>query len=95
MTGNSLVEPSTVAYEQVFGPFHGWTAKKALVAALQELPSRDLLFKTINEEGKYSMLLYILLMAGAIGAFINIPFKERFYTTFIEYIKICEPIKSF
>ena len=49
----------------------------------------------LNEESKYSMLLYILLMAGAIGAFINIPFKERFYTTFIEYIKICEPIKSF
>ena len=60
--GNSFVEPSTVAYEQVFGPYHGWTVKKAVVAALQELPSRDVLFKTINEDGKYSMLLYILLM---------------------------------
>jgi len=48
--GNSLIEPSTVAYEQVFGPYHGWTVKKAVVAALQELPSRDVLFKTINED---------------------------------------------
>jgi len=62
---------------------------------LQELPSRDLLFKTINEDGKYSMLLYILLMAGTIGAFINRLFKESFYITFIENVKICELIKSF
>ena len=68
MTGEiHSFEPSTVAYEQVFGPYHGWTAKKAVVAALQELPSRDLFFKTINEDGKYSMLFYILLKVVAIG----------------------------
>jgi len=48
--GNSLVEPCTIAYEQSFAPYHGWTAKKAVIASLQELPSRDLLLRTIKED---------------------------------------------
>ena len=56
MTGNFLVEPCTIAYEQVFGPYHGWADKKAVIAALQELPSRDLLLRTIKEDGTYSIL---------------------------------------
>jgi hypothetical protein len=48
--GNSLVEPFKAAYEQVFAPYHGWTVKKAVNAAVEELPSRDLLLNLLNED---------------------------------------------
>ncbi|XP_075672896.1 accelerated cell death 11-like [Castanea sativa] len=60
--GNSLVEPFTAAYEQVFAPYHGWTVKKAVIAALKVLPSKDLLLPLLNEDDdsvKESMQKYI------------------------------------
>ncbi|KAM4087908.1 hypothetical protein ACB094_07G031300 [Castanea mollissima] len=60
--GNSLVEPFTAAYEQVFAPYHGWTVKKAVIVALKVLPSKDLLLPLLNEDDdsvKESMQKYI------------------------------------
>ncbi|KAK7858282.1 accelerated cell death 11 [Quercus suber] len=54
--GNSLVEPFTAAYEQVFAPYHGWIVKKVVIAALEELPSKDILLTLLNEDGKNSIL---------------------------------------
>ncbi|KAM3699102.1 hypothetical protein ACB098_05G000100 [Castanea mollissima] len=57
----SLVEIFAVAYEQVFAPYHGWNSSdgfilsiglsaKAVIAALERLPSNDLILQLLNED---------------------------------------------
>ena len=73
--GKSLAETFAIAYDQVFASYHGWTSsdgfilsiglsKDAMIAALEELPSRDLLLRLLNEDGKYSMLHCLFLTFG-------------------------------
>ncbi|KAL4625104.1 hypothetical protein ACB092_05G000100 [Castanea dentata] len=73
--GKSLAETFAIAYDQVFASYHGWTSsdgfilsiglsKNAIIAALEELPSRDLLLKLLSEDGKHSMLYCLFLTSG-------------------------------
>ncbi|KAL0009646.1 hypothetical protein SO802_004754 [Lithocarpus litseifolius] len=57
----SLAEISSVAYEQVIAPYHGWASSdgfilsiglsaKAVIAAMERLPSSDLILQLLNED---------------------------------------------
>lgn len=49
--GNSLKEPASKAYEQVFAPHHGWTIRKAVGAGMFMLPTKTQFLKKLNEQG--------------------------------------------
>eukprot|EP00262_Sarcandra_glabra_P009232 TRINITY_DN23310_c0_g1_i1.p1 TRINITY_DN23310_c0_g1~~TRINITY_DN23310_c0_g1_i1.p1 ORF type:complete len:204 (-),score=22.70 TRINITY_DN23310_c0_g1_i1:133-744(-) len=48
--GNSLKDPATVAYAQVFAPHHGWAIRKAVAAGMYALPTKAQLLKKLNED---------------------------------------------
>ncbi|XVE94226.1 hypothetical protein REPUB_Repub01dG0263500 [Reevesia pubescens] len=48
--GNSLKDPATKAYAQVFAPHHGWAIRKAVAAGMYALPTRAQLLKRLNED---------------------------------------------
>jgi len=50
--GNSLRDPASKAYEQVFAPHHGWAIRKAVSAGMYALPTKEQLLKKLNEDGK-------------------------------------------
>ncbi|KAJ1414412.1 Glycolipid transfer protein domain [Sesbania bispinosa] len=50
--GNSLRDPASKAYEQVFAPYHGWAIRKAVSAGMYVLPSKEQLLKKLNEDGE-------------------------------------------
>ncbi|KAG4948965.1 hypothetical protein AAZX31_15G122900 [Glycine max] len=48
--GNSLRDPASKAYEQVFAPHHGWAIRKAVSAGMYALPTKEQLLKKLNED---------------------------------------------
>ncbi|EOX96970.1 Glycolipid transfer protein (GLTP) family protein [Theobroma cacao] len=48
--GNSLKDPASRAYAQVFAPHHGWAIRKAVAAGMYALPTRAQLLKKLNED---------------------------------------------
>jgi len=49
---NSLKDPASKAYDQVFAPHHGWAIRKAVAAGMYVLPTKEQLLKKLNEDGK-------------------------------------------
>ncbi|KAH9747812.1 Accelerated cell death 11 [Citrus sinensis] len=49
--GNSLKDPASKAYTQVFAPHHGWAIRKAVAAGMYALPTRAQLLRKLNEDG--------------------------------------------
>uniref|UniRef100_A0A5B7C3Y5 Putative ceramide-1-phosphate transfer protein-like n=1 Tax=Davidia involucrata TaxID=16924 RepID=A0A5B7C3Y5_DAVIN len=47
--GNSIIGPVSTAYEQVFGPYHGWAIRTAVSAAMYALPTKTQLLKKLND----------------------------------------------
>jgi hypothetical protein len=57
--GNSLKEPASKPYEQVFAPHHSWTIRKAVGAGMFLLPSKSQFLQKLHEEGEFkSMVLF-------------------------------------
>ncbi|PSS04941.1 Accelerated cell death like [Actinidia chinensis var. chinensis] len=48
--GNSLKNPASTAYAQVFAPHHGWAIRKAVAAGMYALPTKVQLLKKLNED---------------------------------------------
>ncbi|KAL2463225.1 Accelerated cell death 11 [Forsythia ovata] len=48
--GNSLKDPASKAYAQVFAPHHGWAIRKAVGAGMYALPTKAQLLKKLNED---------------------------------------------
>ncbi|XP_027933663.1 accelerated cell death 11 isoform X2 [Vigna unguiculata] len=48
--GNSLKDPASKAYDQVFAPHHGWAIRKAVAAGMYVLPTKEQLLKKLNED---------------------------------------------
>ncbi|KAK7331257.1 hypothetical protein VNO77_25477 [Canavalia gladiata] len=69
MEGNSLKDPASKAYEQVFAPHHGWAIRKAVSAGMYVLPTREQLLKKLNEDeasAKVQMQIYVTASAPLI-----------------------------
>lgn len=50
--GNSLKDPASKAYQQVFAPHHGWVIRKAVAAGMYALPTKEQLLNKLNEDGE-------------------------------------------
>ncbi|CAN1812940.1 Accelerated cell death 11 [Linum perenne] len=48
--GDSLKDPASKAYTQVFAPHHGWAIRKAVGAGMYALPTRTQLMRKLNED---------------------------------------------
>ncbi|KAK8688153.1 hypothetical protein V6N13_086930 [Hibiscus sabdariffa] len=48
--GDSLKDPASKAYAQVFAPHHGWVIRKAVAAGMYALPTKAQLMKKLNED---------------------------------------------
>ncbi|KAL2341516.1 hypothetical protein Fmac_009456 [Flemingia macrophylla] len=60
--GNSLRDPASKAYEQVFAPHHGWAIRKAVSAGMYVLPTKEQLLRKLNEDeasAKVQMQSYV------------------------------------
>lgn len=57
--GNSLKEPASTAYEQVFAPHHSWTIRKAVGAGMFLLPSKSQFLQKLHEEGEVKSMVLI------------------------------------
>ncbi|XP_061373670.1 accelerated cell death 11-like [Gastrolobium bilobum] len=67
--GNSLRDPASKAYEQVFAPYHGWAIRKAVSAGMYVLPTKEQLLKKLNEDeasAKVQMQYYVSASASLI-----------------------------
>lgn len=53
--GNSLKDPASKAYAQVFAPYHGWAIRKAVAAGMYALPTKAQLLSKLNEDGESSI----------------------------------------
>ncbi|KAF2317879.1 hypothetical protein GH714_041199 [Hevea brasiliensis] len=51
--GNSLRDPGSKAYAQVFAPHHGWAIRKAVDAGMYTLPTKAQLLNKLNEDGGF------------------------------------------
>ncbi|CAN6465313.1 unnamed protein product [Victoria cruziana] len=50
--GNSLRDAASLAYGEVFAPYHGWAIRKAVAAGMYTLPTKSQLLMKLNESGK-------------------------------------------
>ncbi|KAL6198477.1 hypothetical protein ACLB2K_028266 [Fragaria x ananassa] len=48
--GNSLKDPASKAYQQVFAPHHGWVIRKAVGVGMYALPTKEQLLNKLNED---------------------------------------------
>ncbi|BAT87666.1 hypothetical protein LR48_Vigan09g184100 [Vigna angularis] len=67
--GNSLKDPASKAYDQVFAPHHGWAIRKAVAAGMYVLPTKEQLLKKLNEDeasAKVHMQSYVTASAPLI-----------------------------
>ncbi|KAL9452849.1 hypothetical protein AB3S75_008607 [Citrus x aurantiifolia] len=67
--GNSLKDPASKAYAQVFAPHHGWAIRKAVAAGMYALPTRAQLLRKLNEDetsARIQMQNYITTSAPVI-----------------------------
>ncbi|KAH0883043.1 hypothetical protein HID58_059139 [Brassica napus] len=68
-SNNSLKDPSSKSYAQVFAPHHGWAIRKAVALGMYALPTRTHLLKMLNEEeaeAKIQMESYVNASAPVI-----------------------------
>ncbi|CAA7049058.1 unnamed protein product [Microthlaspi erraticum] len=66
---NSLKDPASKSYAQVFAPHHGWAIRKAVALGMYALPTRPQLLKLLNEEeaeAKIEMQSYVNASAPVI-----------------------------
>ncbi|XP_044478132.1 accelerated cell death 11-like isoform X1 [Mangifera indica] len=67
--GNSLKDPASKAYAQVFAPHHGWAIRKAVAAGMYALPTKAQLLNKLNEDeasARVHMQSYITASAPVI-----------------------------
>lgn len=67
--GNSLKDPASKAYGQVFAPHHGWAIRKAVAAGMYALPTKSQLLRKLNEDdasARIQMQNYIAASAPVI-----------------------------
>jgi|UniRef100_A0A2N9IHS0 HAMP domain-containing protein len=67
--GNSLKDPASKAYAQVFAPHHGWAIRKAVGAGMYALPTKAQLLQKLNEDepsARTQMQSYIAASAPVI-----------------------------
>ncbi|KAK3188670.1 hypothetical protein Dsin_028231 [Dipteronia sinensis] len=67
--GNSLKDPASKAYAQVFAPHHGWAIRKAVAAGMYALPTRAQLLSMLNENetsARIQMQSYVTTSAPVI-----------------------------
>ncbi|WVY93800.1 hypothetical protein V8G54_032888 [Vigna mungo] len=67
--GNSLKDPASKAYDQVFAPHHAWAIRKAVAAGMYVLPTKEQLLKKLNEDeasAKVHMQSYVTASAPLI-----------------------------
>lgn len=50
LEGNSLKDPASKAYAEVFAPYHGWAIRKAVAAGMYALPTKAQLLRKLNED---------------------------------------------
>ncbi|KAL0414171.1 UNVERIFIED_CONTAM: Accelerated cell death 11 [Sesamum radiatum] len=77
--GNSLKDPASKAYAQVFAPYHGWAIRKAVGAGMYALPTRAQLLNKLNEDetsARTQMQNYIS-SAGPVIVYIDKLFVNR------------------
>ncbi|KAK4406006.1 Accelerated cell death 11 [Sesamum angolense] len=77
--GNSLKDPASKAYAQVFAPYHGWAIRKAVGAGMYALPTRAQLLNKLNEDetsARIQMQNYIS-SAGPVIVYIDQLFINR------------------
>ncbi|KAH9747813.1 Accelerated cell death 11 [Citrus sinensis] len=67
--GNSLKDPASKAYTQVFAPHHGWAIRKAVAAGMYALPTRAQLLRKLNEDGESYPMTYLFLLSNMILTF--------------------------
>lgn len=48
--GDSLRDPASLAYQQVFAPHHGWAIRKAVGAGMYSLPTKSQFLMKLNED---------------------------------------------
>ncbi|KAK4252824.1 hypothetical protein QN277_010971 [Acacia crassicarpa] len=48
--GDSIKDPLSKAYEEVFAPHHGWAIRMAVAAGMYTLPTKQQLLITLNED---------------------------------------------
>uniref|UniRef100_A0A2P2L859 Uncharacterized protein MANES_14G122400 n=1 Tax=Rhizophora mucronata TaxID=61149 RepID=A0A2P2L859_RHIMU len=68
-TGDSLRDPASKAYAQVFAPHHGWAIRKAVAAGMYALPTKAQLLRKLNEDetsARIEMQNYITASAQVI-----------------------------
>ncbi|XP_073046779.1 accelerated cell death 11 [Primulina eburnea] len=68
--GNSLKDPASKAYAQVFAPYHGWMIRKAVAAGMYALPTKVQLLKKLNEDetsASIQMKSYVASVAPVIS----------------------------
>ncbi|KZV46197.1 glycolipid transfer protein-like [Dorcoceras hygrometricum] len=68
--GNSLKDPASKAYAQVFAPYHGWAIRKAVGAGMYALPTKVQLLKKLNEDetsASIQMQSYVASVAAVIS----------------------------
>ncbi|KAG2296582.1 hypothetical protein Bca52824_043251 [Brassica carinata] len=66
---NSLKDPASKSYAQVFAPHHGWAIRKAVALGMYALPTRSQLLTMLNEEeaeAKIQMQSYVNASAPVI-----------------------------
>lgn len=79
LEGNSLQDPASKAYAEVFAPYHGWAIRKAVAAGMYALPTKAQLLRKLNEDeisAKTHMQNYISSSAPVI-AYIDNLFATR------------------
>ncbi|KAJ4907104.1 Accelerated cell death 11 [Raphanus sativus] len=67
---NSLKDPASKSYAQVFAPHHGWAIRKAVALGMYALPTRSQLLTMLNEEeaeAKIEMQSYVNASAPVIA----------------------------
>lgn len=50
---NSLKDPASRSYTQVFAPYHAWPIRKAVSAGMYALPTKSQLLHKLNEDGEF------------------------------------------
>ncbi|CAN8287518.1 unnamed protein product [Cochlearia groenlandica] len=77
---NSLKDPASKSYAQVFAPHHGWAIRKAVAVGMYALPTRPQLLKTLNEdetEAKIHMQSYVNASAPVITYLDNLFLSKK------------------
>ncbi|KAL7145083.1 hypothetical protein ABFS83_07G055400 [Erythranthe nasuta] len=77
--GNSLKDPASKAYTQVFAPYHGWAIRKAVAAGMYALPTKAQLLNKLNEDetsARIQMQNYVL-SANAVVKYVDQLFNSR------------------